>query len=147
MARKPSPTLTDSELRLMRIIWDRGPSSVGEVVESLPKDEPLAYSSVLTTLRILDQKGYLRHEKEGRAFIYHSLVDQSVASKRALNFLLDRFFNNSAEQLVLNVLDDGDINSDQLAQIRELLDERNKESDNDTDNDVDRTTNTETEGK
>jgi BlaI family transcriptional regulator, penicillinase repressor len=127
MARKKSPTLTDSELRLMRIIWDRGPSSVGDVVGALPESDPLAYSSVLTTMRILEQKGYLNHEKDGRAFIYNAVVGKSAASRRALDFVLDRFFDNSAQQLVLNVLDDGDIDAGQLEQIKQLLKDRASE--------------------
>ena len=122
MARKKSPTLTDSELRLMRIIWERGPSSVGDVMEALPDDEPLAYSSVLTTLRILEQKGYLTHFKSGRAYIYQAEVGKAAASRRALDFVMDRFFDNSAGQLVQNILDDGDITEEQLKQLRALLD-------------------------
>ena len=84
MARKQSPTLTDAELRRMKILWERGPSTVGGVVETLPEDEPLAYSTVLTTLRILEDKGYLRHEKQGRAFVYHPVVDRRAARRNAL---------------------------------------------------------------
>ena len=69
MARKTSPTLTEAELRLMNVLWTRGPSTVGDVVEALPAEVDLAYSTVLTTLRILEEKGYLRHAKEGRAFV------------------------------------------------------------------------------
>jgi predicted transcriptional regulator len=66
MARKPSPTLTDAELRPMEILWKRGPSTVADVVNALPKKLGLSYSTVLTTLRILEQKGYVKHTKEGQ---------------------------------------------------------------------------------
>ena len=72
MARKKSPHLTESELRLMELIWQRGGATVAEVAGALPKSLGLAYNTVLTTLRILEEKGYLRHTtaKDSRAFIY-----------------------------------------------------------------------------
>ena len=123
MARKQSPTLTDAELRLMKILWARGPSTVGDVVEALPEDEPLAYSTVLTTLRILEQKGYLRHEKEGRAYVYHSVVDRSAARRNALRYVMDRFFNNSPEQLVLGVLENEEMDLADLERLKKMIEE------------------------
>src|SRR2546427_7849822 len=76
VARKRSSTLTDAELRLMNVLWERGKATVGEVAESLPRGLPLAYSTVLTTMRILEHKGYVRHSKDGRAFVYEPLVDR-----------------------------------------------------------------------
>ena len=123
MARKQSPTLTDAELRLMKILWERGPSTVGEVVQALPDAETLAYSTVLTTLRILEQKGYLHHEKEGRAYVYHALVDRSEARRSVLRYVLDRFFNNSPELLVLNVLEHEDLDLADLEQLKKMIEE------------------------
>ena len=123
MARSSSPTLTDAELRLMKILWAQGPSTVSDVVKALPDTVPLAYSTVLTTLRILEQKGYLRHEKEGRAYVYHSLVDRSVARRSAVRYLMDRFFNNSPEQLVLNMLEHDDLDLSDLEQLKKMIDE------------------------
>ncbi len=123
MARKKSPTLTDAELRLMKILWARGPSTVGDVVEALPEHEPLAYSTVLTTLRILEQKGYLRHEKQGRAYVYHSVVDRSAARRSALRYLMDRFFNNSPEQLVLGVLESEEMDLADLERLKKMIQE------------------------
>ena len=123
MARKQSPTLTDAELRLMKILWERGPSTVGGVVETLPEDEPLAYSTVLTTLRILEDKGYLRHEKQGRAFVYHSVVDRRAARRNALRYLMDRFFNNSPELLVLGILENEDMDLADLERLKNIIEE------------------------
>ncbi len=123
MARKQSPTLTDAELRLMKILWARGPSTVGDVVEALPEDEPLAYSTVLTTLRILEQKGYLRHEKQGRAYVYHPVVDRSAARRSALRYVMDRFFNNSPEQLVLGVLESEEMDLADLERLKKMIEE------------------------
>ncbi|MCX6609763.1 MAG: BlaI/MecI/CopY family transcriptional regulator, partial [Acidobacteria bacterium] len=102
MARKESTVLTEAELRLMDVLWARGASTVTEVLEGLPQETPLAYNTVLTTLRILEDKGYLTHEKEGRAFVYKAKVPREKARQSALRLLLSRFFDNSAEQLVHN---------------------------------------------
>lgn len=123
MARKQSPTLTDAELRLMKILWARGPSTVGGVVEALPEGTPLAYSTVLTTLRILEQKGYLRHEKQGRAYVYHAVVDSREARRSALRYVMNRFFNNSPEQLVLGVLESEEMDLADLERLKQMIEE------------------------
>ena len=121
MARKKSPTLTEAELRLMTVIWERGKATVGEVVEALQAEPPLAYSTVLTTLRILEQKGYVRHTKAGRAFNYEPTVDRQQASSSALRHLISRFFDNSPEMLVLNVLRHEDIDANALERLKALV--------------------------
>src|ERR1700722_20118829 len=102
MARKKSPGLTDAELRLMEVLWKTGPATVNDVAEALPKDPALAYSTVLTTLRILETKGYLKHTKDGRAFLYEAVVAREQACESALSHLLRRFFENSPERLVVS---------------------------------------------
>ena len=104
MARKKSPSLTDAELRLMEVVWQRGSATVSEVVESLPQSTPLHYSTVLTTLRILESKGYLGHRKEGRAFVYRPLIGRDQEREKAVTRLLRRFFEGSPELLVLNLV-------------------------------------------
>ncbi|NUN01529.1 MAG: BlaI/MecI/CopY family transcriptional regulator [Bryobacteraceae bacterium] len=123
MARPKSPMLTDAELRLMEVLWDRGPSTVGEVTEALPKGVELAYSSVLTTLRILEQKGYARHEKRGRAFVYAPLIRRRDAQTSAVRHLLGRFFEDSPELLVLNVLEDERLSAAELRKLRKMIEE------------------------
>ncbi|TDI38004.1 MAG: BlaI/MecI/CopY family transcriptional regulator [Acidobacteria bacterium] len=123
MARKRSPTLTDAELRLMEIIWDKGRVTVGELVDALPKRRALAYSTVLTTMRVLERKGYVDHEKNGRAFVYQPLVPKSEARRKALRFVLSRFFEDSPELLVLNLLEHEEIDSKQLARLRRRIEE------------------------
>jgi predicted transcriptional regulator len=125
MARKKSPHLTEAELRLMDVLWGKGAATVAEVVEALPKDLNLAYNTVLTTMRILENKGYVRHRKpkEGRAFVYRPAVTRELASRGALRHVLDRFFRNSAEALVLNLLDDERLSEEELDRIRALLKE------------------------
>jgi predicted transcriptional regulator len=123
LARKKSPGLTDAELRLMDVLWERGQATVSEVVEALPSDVPLAYSTVLTTLRILETKGYLRHTKDGRAFIYRPVVDREQARESAVKHLLGRFFENSPELLMLNLLESNQVAPEELKRLRERIDE------------------------
>ena len=121
MARTKSPTLTEAELKLMNVVWERGESTVNDVLDSLPQDPPLAYSTVLTTLRILEDKGYLKHKKDGRAFIYVPRVPREQAQRSALRLLLSRFYGNSAEQLVLNILKDEKLNATELRRLRRMI--------------------------
>ncbi len=121
MARQKSPHLTEGELRLMNVVWKRGLATVGEVVASLPADPPLAYSTVLTTLRILEAKGYLRHAKRGRAFIYEPVIAQEEASRTALGHLVNRFFGGSRELLVVNLLKEETIGRAELRRIKRMI--------------------------
>ncbi len=123
MARKESPTLTESELRLMNVLWDRGPSTVKDVLDALPAEPPLAYTTILTTLRILEEKGYLDHEKDGRAFLYKPRVPREQARQSALRHVLSRFFENSAEQLVSNLLKSEKLSSAEMKRLRKLVEE------------------------
>lgn len=123
MARKKSPNLTEAELRLMDVLWEKGAATVGEVAEALPPDLDLAYNTVLTTLRILEEKGYVRHtkSKEGRAFVYCACVGRDEAGRSAVRYLVSRFFRNSPELLVLNLLKDEELSERELGRIRSLL--------------------------
>jgi predicted transcriptional regulator len=120
VARRKSPTLTEVELELMDVLWGKGSATVSEIVEALP-DERLAYSSVLTMMRILEQKGYVTHEKEGRAFVYRPLIDRQQAQKSVVGYLLKRFFNNSPELLVVNLLEHEDVGPDEIKRLRQMI--------------------------
>jgi predicted transcriptional regulator len=121
MARKKSPGLTDGELRLMDVLWERGACSVSDVVDALPPSLPLHYSTVLTTLRILEAKGYIKHEKEGRAFIYKPLVGKDQARDGAVNHLLRRFFEGSPELLVLSLVQGKKIDPEEFSRIQKRI--------------------------
>ena len=123
MARKKSLGLTEAELRLMDVLWEKGTATVGEVAAALTGEPGVAYNTVLTTFRILEQKGYVRHTKprEGRAFVYRAVVGRMQASRNALRQVLRGFFANSPEMLVLNLLDDSDLSQRELRNIRRLL--------------------------
>jgi predicted transcriptional regulator len=121
LARKKSPNLTEGELRLMNVIWKQAPATVGDVAASLTDDTPLAYSTVLTTLRILESKGYLRHTKKGRAFVYEPVIAQEEASRTALGYLVSRFFGGSSELLVVNLLKEETISRAELRRIKKMI--------------------------
>ena len=118
MPRKKSPSLTDAELRLMEVLWAIGSGTVADVADALPEGAPLAYSSVLTTLRVLENKGYLTHRKDGRAFIYRPLVGREQARQSAVAHLVSRFFENSPELLMLNLLGDGKLKPGELDRLK-----------------------------
>ena len=121
MPPKKSNTLTEAELRLMRILWRRGESAVNDLVAAMPEGEELAYNSVLTTIRILEQKGYVDHRQEGRAFIYRSIVAEQEASRSEVKHVLSRFFGNSREQLLLTLIGDGEISRDELERLKAAI--------------------------
>ena len=125
MARKKSTTLTEAELRLMDVLWKKGQATVGEIAEALPARLGLAYNTVLTTMRILEDKGYVRHSKprQGRAFVYQARVDRDEATRGAVRELLRRFFDHSHEALVLNILQDEELDEQERQRIRDLLDQ------------------------
>ena len=122
-----SVTLTEAELRLMDVLWEQGPSSVQQVMDALPRKSQLAYNSVLTTIRILEKKGYVRHIKDGRAHIYRPLVEREEASRSEIRHLAHRFFKNSHEMLVLNILEERGVDAEELNRLRQLLEQAQPE--------------------
>lgn len=123
MPRPTSPTLTEAELRLMKVLWERGPSTAGEVIAALADEVSLAESTVRTMLGILKDKGYVDSTPRGRAFVYHPLVGQGEARRSVIQYLLSRFFDGSREELVLNVLNDKDLDPEEIARLRRLIQE------------------------
>lgn len=105
----------------MDVLWKKRQATVSDVVTSLPDNPPLAYSTVLTTMRILEAKGYLRHTKKGRAFVYEPLIAQEEASTKALRHLVSRFFGGSRELLVLNLLKKETIGRAELRRIKKMI--------------------------
>jgi predicted transcriptional regulator len=121
MPPKRSITLTEAELRLMKILWQRGESVVGDLVAAIPGDAPLAYNSVLTTIRILEQKGYVQHRQEGRAYVYSPCVGEHEASRSEVRHMMQRFFGNSRERLLLSLLGDEEISPEELQRLRDAI--------------------------
>jgi predicted transcriptional regulator len=121
MPPRPSPTLTDAEARVMAVVWQRHQATVADVVAGLRKKRAVTYSTVQTILRILETKGYVAHEKVGRAFIYRPLVDERQARRRALKHLVTRLFKGSPSLLVLNVLEDEQIDTAELQRLKKMI--------------------------
>lgn len=107
----------------MRVLWDRSHATVGDVVEDIDGDARPAYNTVLTMLRILERKGYVRHEKDGRAFTFVPIVDREEARKSAITQVLSRFFNDSPQLLVLNLLGHERVDANELARVREMIEQ------------------------
>ena len=124
MPRAKSRQLTDAELRLMEVVWRKGVATVADVVEGVAGDPPLAYSTVLTMLRILEKKGYLAHRKEGRAFVYKPKVRREAARENAVGHLLRRFFDGSHELLLLNLIQSRKVSANELERLRKRIEEK-----------------------
>jgi BlaI family penicillinase repressor len=118
---RQSETLTEAELRIMNVLWLKGAGTVQLILDSLAEKPALAYNSVLTTIRVLERKGYVEHSKDGRAHVYAPLVGRKEATRSEIRHLVGRFFKNSHEQLVLNLLEDRGIEAGELARLRAML--------------------------
>ena len=111
--------LTDREADVMQVLWEHGPSVVTEVKEQL--HDELAYTTVLTILRTLEQKGYVKHEEEGRVHRYFAAVKEDAARKSALQHLTGKLFKGSAELLFTHLVSDRKLSKDQVQRMRDLL--------------------------
>ena len=118
-------SFTDREADVMQILWDCGPSVVSEVRAQL--HDELAYTTVLTVLRTLETKGYVAHEEEGRGHRYHAVIEQQAARKSALQHLTSKLFNGSAELLFAHLVSDRKLGADEIARMRKLLANSDKE--------------------
>jgi len=127
VARKKSSTLTEAELRLMEVLWQKRRATVAEVTEALPPP-PLAYNTVLTTMRILEQKGYVRHQEEGRAYVYEPLVERDDAAKSAVGHLLQRFFGNKSAALALRLVEEERPSNEELRRLKALIEKYEERS-------------------
>jgi predicted transcriptional regulator len=111
--------LTDREADVMQVLWDHGPSVVNEVKERL--HDELAYTTVLTILRTLEQKGYVKHEEEGRVHRYSAAVKEEAARKSALQHLTGKLFKGSSELLFTHLVADRKLSKDQIQRMRDML--------------------------
>ncbi len=123
MARNQSATLTEGELRIMNVLWAKGSATVHDVLKALPDESAPAYNSVLTIIRILERKGFVKHVKDKRAHIYVPVINREKATRFEVGNLIRRFFGNSRETLVLNLLEEEGIDAKELERLRQLLGE------------------------
>lgn len=115
-------SFTDRELDVMGVLWERGPATVAEVKAALPDE--LAYTTVLTVLRVLEEKGHVGHTEEGRAHRYHPLVERQAAGTSALRRLTAKLFRGSPELLLTQLVSDRRLSDEEIRRMRTLLDER-----------------------
>lgn len=123
MPRPKSPALTDAEARVMSVLWRKDRATVADVVAALKRRHAVSYSTVQTILRILEDKGYVAHDKVERAFIYRPRVDERQARRRAVKHLMARLFNDSPSLLVLNMIEDGQLDAEELRQLKKLIED------------------------
>lgn len=126
MPRKKNLTLTNAEHRIMEVIWARGSATVADVVEALKGED--AYTTILTLMRILKDKGYLSSRKEGRAFVFAPRVDRDTVAKKAVNQLLSKFFAGSPSELVLSFLREEELTPEELDAIKRKIMDADKET-------------------
>jgi BlaI family transcriptional regulator, penicillinase repressor len=119
MAKRPASVLTKLELQVMQVIWRLGPSTVTAVQDGL--DQQLAYTTVQTMLNILERKGQLVREREGRAFVYSAAVSQTKATGHVLRDLIDRMFGGSSEELVMSLVKTKHLDAQRLAELTRRL--------------------------
>jgi len=103
------------------VLWSKGESTVADMVAATADEGALAYTSVLTTIRILENKGYVTHRQEGRAFLYSSCIGEQEASRSEVKHVLQRFFGNSREKLLLSLLGDEEISAEELRRLKEAI--------------------------
>ena len=121
MSRRRSVTLTDGEMRLMQVLWRKGRATVGDVWRGLSAHKRPAYNSVQTLLRILEEKGFVQHEKEGRAFVYVPAVGKSEACASAISRLVGHFFDGKTGLLALNLIERGAVDEQELARLKQVI--------------------------
>ena len=130
MTDPAAPMPTDAELALLRVLWQRGPSTVREVHDRL---DDVGYTTVLKQLQIMLDKGLVTRDESSRAHIYSAAVEQDRMQRRMVDDLLDRAFGGSARQLVAHALSGDDVSHDELEAIRSLIDELDADRDDDLD--------------
>jgi predicted transcriptional regulator len=113
-------SFTERELDVMGVLWDRGGGTVAEVRERL--SDELAYTTVLTVLRTLEDKGYVGHVEEGKAYRYHPLVERQAAGSSVLRRMMRKLFKDSPELLLTHLVSDRRLSEDELRRMRALLD-------------------------
>ncbi len=116
------PPLSDAQLEIMRVVWDRGEVAVGEVWETLCRQRPIARNTVQTVITRLAQKGWLKHRKQGRAFLFRALAPRDATVRGMVRRLVDTVFSGSAEGLVLAMLEGRGLSREEADRIRKLID-------------------------
>lgn len=134
MSKPSTPRPTDAELAILRVLWERGASTVRQVHDSLVRERPTAYTTALKMLQIMTEKGLVRRDEKDRTHIYHPRLSQEQTQRQLVRDLLDRAFGGSASKLVMQALAGRRASAEELTEIRKLIDSRDiREDDHDTD--------------
>jgi predicted transcriptional regulator len=127
MARRGSKHPTDLELELLKVLWASGPCTVKQLREGLAASRGLAYTTVVTVLTIMANKGFVRKRRAGAATVYEALLPRDEATGGMLRDLIDRVYDGSTLAVVQSLLDAADLDADELAEIRRLVNRKAKE--------------------
>jgi BlaI family penicillinase repressor len=122
--RPPSNTLTDQELEIMKIVWVRHTATVRDVYEALLERRKVAYTTVMTMMKILEQKGYLNRKQVDRAYVYRPAQPKNQVIGKMVRDFVNRVFNGSAEPLLVHLIEDRGLTGDEIEEIRRLIGER-----------------------
>lgn len=128
MSRPTVPRPTDAELAILRVLWERGPSTVRQVHDVLSRERPTAYTTALKLLQIMTDKGLVRRDETDRTHVYHPRLSEEQTQRQLVRDLLDRAFGGSASKLVMQALAARRASPEELGEIRRLIDTR-KEKD------------------
>ena len=128
MARRPSKHPTELELAILKVLWKQSPLSVREVREILRPTRKLAHTSVMTMLSIMVGKGYLRREKQGNSYVYEPTEPRKATRRKMLRDLVDRVFDGSAASVMTNLIETGELDEDEVRELRKLLKRIEKEA-------------------
>ena len=118
---KPPNTLTDLELQIMKIVWDRESSTVRDIYEALVKTRKIAYTTVMTMMRILEQKGQLKKSSRERAYVYRPTKPKKKIVSAMVRDFVDRVFNGSAEPLLVHLVEEGELSQENLQKVSKML--------------------------
>jgi predicted transcriptional regulator len=122
MARAAVPRPTDAELAILRVLWERGPSTVRQVHEVLVRERPTAYTTALKLLQIMTDKGLVRRDETDRTHVYQARLSEEQTQRQLVRDLLDRAFGGSATKLVMQALAARRASAEELTEIRRLID-------------------------
>ena len=121
MARPSSKYPTELELKVLKILWHNGPSTVRQMQEALAPERKLAFTSVMTTMNIMVDKGYLRRKKEGPAYVYHPRISEKATTRKMLRDLVNRAFNGSAAAVMVNLVESAKLDQAEICELRRVL--------------------------
>lgn len=123
MVRPASPSLTDHELSIMRILWEESPQSVAGILESFPRKPKPAYTSLLTALKAMEKKGLVGHETEGKAHLFHPLLQRAKYRRNALQRVLGKVFDGNAYDLAVNLIKTEKLVRSEIEALKKMLEE------------------------